>query len=286
VYISDLSTSFPIDKIDSIIVRNSENLEEISTRIRSNSNPIVVTKEMLYGVNPLEETIRAKSQVASANLVLLPGYCSTNNPFMRSKDFFPTGVFYIGQKENLKNDAYAKKVMAWIDKQDVGSFGIIAHSQGGMVSLHMHNYYFTGLEGATNGRLIQTVGTPFQGTSAAGWAADFGVFFGFGCGSQSDLTRDGAVNWASGISASARSDVYFFTTTHKTKTTFGDYCSLAMNLVLQSPNDGTTELIYASLDGAHNMGNMEPWCHSQGMGYLPQSDDPNRNKDMYANAAH
>lgn len=30
-------------------------------------------------------------------------------------------------------------------------FGVIGHSQGGMVATHMHNYFFTGLESANTG---------------------------------------------------------------------------------------------------------------------------------------
>lgn len=70
-------------------------------------------------------------------------------------------------------------------------------------------------------------------------------------------SRDGAVNWLAGISTEARKDVYFFTTTYKQRTFFGDYCSLATNTILQWPNDGVTELKYAKLEGANDMGNEE-----------------------------
>ena len=68
-------------------------------------------------------------------------------------------------------------------------------------------------------------------------------------------SRDGSINWLSGISAAARADVFSYTTTYTSN--FGDYCSLAMNVILQYPNDGTTELDYATLDGGNYLGNTE-----------------------------
>jgi len=168
-------------------------------------------------------------------------------------------------------------VIAFAQSNGLDSFGLIGHSQGGVVATHIHNFYFSGLEGATGGRLIQSVGTPYQGSTAAANAADLGKVFGIGCGANSDLrsknllksfflpcgsryfisSRDGAANWLSGISSDARKDVYYFTTTYKRNTFFGDYCSAPMNVILQWPNDGVTELKYAKLEGANDMGNKD-----------------------------
>lgn len=158
--------------------------------------------------------------------------------------------------------------------------------------------------------MIQSLGTPYNGNTAAGSAANLGEIFGVGCGSNSDLryafysqtfrdsfphflkivlicifSRDGAVNWVSGISAATRADVHFYTTTYQQGNFFGDYCSLPMNLVLQWPNDGVTELTYAALTGANNQGNTEKWCHSTEMGYPAQYDDRNRNAQLNSLAA-
>lgn len=82
-----------------------------------------------------------------------------------------------------------------------------------------------------------------------------------------------------------RKDVYFFTTTYKRNTFFGDYCSMPMNSILEWPNDGITELEFASLEGANDLGNTDKWCHTTEMAYPAQYDDHDRNKDMDANAA-
>lgn len=182
----------------------------------------------------------------------------------------------------------------------------IGHSQGGLVFLHLHNYYWTGLENAKGKRLIQSVGSPYQGCSGAGSAANLIKIFGVACGANNDLTTDGAKLWLSGISANARKDVYYATTTYQQGKLFGDYCNMAVNLILQWPNDGTTETKYAELpSGGNSLGNKEvkslffflkavvlkkneqfqKWCHTTGMGYPPQYTDSARNKDFNANAA-
>lgn len=63
--------------------------------------------------------------------------------------------------------------------------------------------------------------------------------------------------WLSGISNDARKDVFYSTTTYKQGNLFGDYCNAAVNLVLQWPNDGTTETKYADLPSGKSLGNKE-----------------------------
>jgi hypothetical protein len=123
-----------------------------------------------------------------------------------------------------------------------------------------------------------------------------------------DDLQDGAKLWLAGIAADAKQDVFYYTTTYKQNTLFGDYCNLAVNLVLQWPNDGTAEYNYAQLEGATNMGNKEvnsfsftsflsfsfrffslsflqKWCHTTDMSYPAQYTDHERNKEMNEAAA-
>jgi len=165
------------------------------------------------------------------------------------------------------------------------AYSLVGHSQGGMVGLHMHNYYFTGLDSAANGKIIQAVGTPWFGNSAAGSLADIGKVFGVSCGSNTDLSRDGAVKWMAGISVASQNEAHYYTTTYKLGQFFGDYCNLAVNLILKWPNDGTTEIDYASLKFGTNMGNKEQWCHISGMKYPAQTTDGARNREMNSFAA-
>jgi pimeloyl-ACP methyl ester carboxylesterase len=284
-YIADVTTSFPIASFSADIpVGNSGVIPIPGFDFMLRKDPVSISYEMRNGVNP--RLVNKTSAAADKKgLVLVPGYCASINPWSRNSKDFTDAYFFSEMNLNVPNDEYARKVIAFADKEGLTSFGLIGHSQGGVVAAHIHNYYFSGLEAATGARPIQSVGTPYQGSTAAANAADLGKAFGVGCGANSDLSRDGAVNWLAGISTDARKDVYYFTTTYKRNTFFGDYCSAPMNTLLQWPNDGVTELKYASLQGGKDMGNKDKWCHTTDMSYPAQYDDSARNKDMNANAA-
>jgi hypothetical protein len=116
-------------------------------------------------------------------------------------------------------DCFVRLLDFWLIILFKYRYSVIAHSQGGLAALHLHNFYFCGLDNAEGGRLIQTVGSPYRGSKAAGFAATLGSIFGVGCGSNNDLSRDGAVIWLSGISMENRKDVYYHTTTYKQAST-------------------------------------------------------------------
>jgi len=279
VYLSDIATSFPVAISTAVIPVDKS---EILSTLWEGVDNVTITEEMRFGVNPIKDLVGV---AGAPNLLLLPGYCTDENPFARNSADFTNG-FYPVDKGNYGNDQYAQKILKQVETAGMGSYGIVAHSQGGMVGTHLSNFYFTGLDSASMaGKPIQSIGTPYNGNTAAGSAANLGEIFGVGCGTNTDLSRDGAVNWLSGISSAARSKVSFYTTTYKQGTLFGDWCSLPMNLILQWPNDGVTELTYAPLSGAVNMGNKQEWCHSTDMGYAPQTNDHGRNAVMNSAAS-
>jgi len=153
-----------------------------------------------------------------------------------------------------------------------------------MVGLHLLNEFWSGLDHVTSGRRVQTIGTPWRGNSAAGSSASLGKLFGVGCGQNNDLTLDGATNWFTGIHEDHPQYVTYFTSTYKQGGFFGDYCNMAINAILQWPNDGVSELKYCSLPGGKSMGNTEKQCHTTGMKYSAQYYDSNRNSNMNSNA--
>jgi len=83
----------------------------------------------------------------------------------------------------------------------------------------------------------------------------------------------------------SRKAVHSYTTTYQQGNFFGDYCSVPMNVLLQWPNDGTTELKYAKLQGGTYEGNTEKQCHITSMKYAPQTDERGRNIALNRNAA-
>jgi len=236
---------------------------------------------MKFGVNPLEKPVNAS---AAPTLFLLHGYCSAINPFTVNAAKFSNAAFFLDKNANVNNDNFAKKVHAFAQLFGSNIYSIIGHSQGGMAALHLLNLYWSGLDHITSGRRIQTVGSPWKGNSAAGSSANLGKMFGVGCGANNELTIDGSNNWLRGIHEDHPQYVYYYTSTYQQGNLFGDYCNMAINALLQWPNDGVSELKYCNLPKGQNMGNVQKWCHTTGMKYQPAYYDNTRNADMNAKA--
>jgi len=281
-HIQEVNTFIPVSQKSVIKVNMKADADKIVQRILAAGVP-TITEEMLMGVRPPVSYFNPNNATAACNLILLHGYCSGVNPWSSSSSIFTNACYFLSPNSNDLHDAYAMKV--YNAYKDVPSFGGIGHSQGGLVLLHLHNHYWSGIDNAKGNRLIQSVGSPYQGCTGAGSAANLIKIFGVACGSNNDLTVDGTKLWHVGITAEARKKVYYATTTYKQGNLFGDYCNIAVNLVLQWPNDGTTETSYATLKDGVFLGNKEKWCHTTSMSYPPQYTDADRNKDFNVNAA-
>lgn len=237
-----------------------------------------ITDEMRMGKRPNLDVNNA----AGGKLMLVHGYCSGGNPFPVSQ--FSNYIVFSDPNQNRTHDQFANLIRNF--GASYPSFGIVAHSQGGAASLHLYTYYWSGLDYATGGtRLIQSVGTPYQGTALAGNLALLGQIFGAGCGSNNNLTYSGAASWLSGIPSWARAKVHYSTTSFEDVWWRYDYCNIATDPFLSDPDDGVVERAYAQLSGANNRGHKTGWCHTSGMRDPAQTSDSSRNADMNANAA-
>jgi len=265
-------------------VMNVKMTPEASVVLRSiQPAKIEITKEMTEGVMP-EFLMNLTTNAGAPFQMLLHGYCAGGNPW-KSYSSWRAPAFYDDPSANRLNQDFAEQVFKFAADQKMTAWSVIGHSQGGIVGLYLLNYYFTGMDGAKNGRLIQSVGTPWRGCSGAGTGANLAKIFGQGCGSNYDLTVDGSTLFLSGIRPDTRKEVDFYTTTYQQGKPFGDYCNLAVNFVLEWPNDGTCELIYSDFEGGVNKGNIQKWCHTTGMGYPAQYTDNSRNAVLNANSA-
>ena len=237
-----------------------------------------ITDEMRIGKRP-NQTI---DNAVGGKLMLVHGYCSGGNSFPTSQ--FSSNIVFSDPNQNRTHDQFANLIRNF--GAAYPSFGIVAHSQGGAASLHLYTYYWSGLDYATGGtRLIQSVGTPYQGTALAGNLALLGQIFGAGCGTNYDLSYSGAASWLAGIPSWARAKVHFSTTSFTDVWYRYDYCNIATDLFLSDPDDGVTEKAYGQLSGANNRGHKTGWCHTSGMRDPAQTSDSSRNADMNANAA-
>ena len=215
-------------------------------------------------------------------LLLVHGYCSGNAWGSVAGQFSNYAIFQ-DLNQNRSHDQFANLIGSF--GSAYSSFGIVAHSQGGAASLHLYTYYWSGLDFATGNRLIQSVGTPYQGTALAGNAAVLGQIFGIGCGVNNDLTYSGASSWLSGIPSWARNKVNYYTTSFTDKWWRYDYCQIVTDLLLSDPDDGTTEKAKGQLSSAINRGHKTGWCHTDGMRDPNQVKDSSRNSTMNSNAA-
>ncbi|CAM2010886.1 hypothetical protein [Acanthopleuribacter pedis] len=236
-----------------------------------------IDRDMLMGPKPA--SLNENSNKAGG-LFLVHGFCGSNS--WPGSDFTNFQRFN-DPKQNRSHDAFARLIAS--QGSGMSSYGIVAHSQGGAAALHLYTYYWSGLDNATGNRLIQSVGTPYQGTSLAGLIAAIGDIFGISCGTNQDLTYDGARAWLSGIPSWARQKVTYFTTSETDKWWRWDYCHIAAEFVLDDPEDGTTERWAGQLSGANNGGHKEGWCHTSGMRDGAQVNDSSRNRGMNSNAA-
>lgn len=241
--------------------------------------PSSITEEMLMGPRPRTAPV-SSDKASGGKLLLVHGYCSGG---VWPTSHFSNYAVFQDYHQNRTHDQFTRLI------RDFGaqfpSFGIVAHSQGGCAALHLYTYYWSGLDYSSGSRLIQSVGTPYRGTSLAGNLALLGEIFGVGCGSNWDLTYDGASLWLSGIPSWARNRVYYATTSFEDKWWRYDYCNMASDLVLDDPDDGTTEKWAGQLSGGHNMGHKEGWCHTSNMRDPAQTTDYSRNywMNIYAN---
>ena len=240
-----------------------------------------ITDEMRTGIRPA--ALDATNAVGG-KLMLVHGYCSGDAwGGAASAGQFTNYVKFLDLNQNRSHDQFAQRIKAF--GAALPSYGIVAHSQGGAAALHLYTYYWSGLDAATGTRLIQSVGTPYQGTALAGNLAAIGSVFGAGCGTNNDLTYSGAAAWLANIPSWARGKVYYHTTSFTDVWYRYDYCSLATDLFLGDPEDGVTEQSYGQLPGAINLGHKTGWCHTSGMRDPAQTGDAARNANMNANAA-
>ncbi len=215
-------------------------------------------------------------------LVLTHGYCADANPWPAAQ-FGADAWRYEQPNQNLSHDAFAVDIAT--RAAQFKSYGVVGHSQGGCAALHLYAYYWSGLDWAGPGRLMQCVGSPLEGTALAGNIAVLGQVFGIQCGANYDLTYDGAAAWLSGIPAAARAKLYTHTTTFTNVPFFYDYCSIASDILLSDPEDGVTEDFSGHIVGGVNMGLRTGWCHVSGMRDPAQTGDSNRNATMNAQGA-
>jgi len=261
------------------------------SKLKGGKGPMVdvpITEEMRYGPRPAVYALRNNNNgttaTAGGKLVLVHGYCSGD---VWENSHFTDAIKFEDYSQSRSQDQFALLVRKFAEEtHKLTSFGIVAHSQGGLAALHLKAYYWSGLDTAVGARPIQSVGSPYKGCSLAGTLADLGGLFGVGCKSNSDLAPNGAQLWLSKVPKDPQEKVYYYTTQYDDSWFLSPACVTASGLVLFSPNDGTCEIKFSQPDKAgNNMGLKKSFCHITGMNYPPQTKDAARNAEMNKFAA-
>jgi len=249
-----------------------------------------VTAEMREGVKPAQYHNNS-AQLANGKVVLVHGFCADKNPFESQASDWTDAAFYSAAREgdglSNENQVFADNVLAFIEAQGIGTFSMVGQSQGGMVSLHILNYYHTGMDDAVGERKLQSVATPYMGNSAlSNFNGIIDVISG-DCPGPLSLTRGGAVEWLSGITQPNVDLTNIYTSKFKPGGLFGGgYCNALMNLILTGDNDGVCEIVYSKPDGGGNdQGTVEGQCHAEDMEWPPSFWDTARNNEMSSKAA-
>lgn len=269
VYIQHKDTSIPITSIEEMkVVYENQDVLKHAAIYKSNGQ---LSEEMLMGPRP--DKFKVSLKKGQGKIVFVHGYCAGGNPFSTTQ--FTNFAAFNDPNKNRGNDEFARLVKAFIDQFPEG-VSFVGHSQGGLVSTHVYTFYWSATDLTRSGRIIQSVGSPYQGSGLAGSLANLGSSLGYGCGNNNDLTRDGSKNWLVTIPMEQRKQVYHYITQYKD----WSYCSLATNMVLQWPNDGVSEEKYSKLEGGVFLGTKKGWCHTTDLNYPAQGTDEARNKEM------
>jgi len=292
-YVSDIRNHAPLTQASVI---STSNLSPGFFSVKSHPSTVAaneITREMRQGTVPVDmlkrvmEHRRARqensSSVAAENLVLVHGYCAQDQPWGSAINEFTNYFTFSDYGQNKLIDSFAKTVLTQVEH--IPQYSIVSHSQGGLVGLHIRNFYWAGLDFLeTPGNILTSIGTPYKGVSGAASAADFIKLFGIGCGANTDLTVDGISLWRTGITTEAEADVHYYLTQYK-KSGLIKYCNLASNMVLKWPNDGVVEVVNGNLPSGHSEGVTDGECHSVNMKWPPQCQNKQRLAEINSRTA-
>lgn len=290
VYVTEVGSSVPLSQVTRIPLTLSRDTEAAVMAAVANLErqaagvEVAITREMREGVPP--PALANQTANAEATLIMVHGYCCPKNPWLNNAEQFPGALFFFDESQSRTHDAFAQLVIQFAADNNLPAFALIGFSQGGPVSLHILNFYHTGLDSQRSvpgKRAIQSLCSPFLGSTLSGNAAAIGKIFG-SCGSNYDMSLDGAALWKVGITQDSWAQTNFYYTQYGA-VALKKNCNALTNLLTSLVNDGVVEINYAIPPGGNNRGLTVGQCHTDSMTYPAAFRDTARNADLFANAA-
>ncbi|MEM9555971.1 MAG: hypothetical protein AAGC60_17070 [Acidobacteriota bacterium] len=298
VRIHDPHTMVPIDQAAELPLR----LDSLPRAAFTKVDPSILDTDRSLRVGRGDRTIRLpdpgplppKTNLDSG-IFLVHGWCS--GPAWWTGFFNPAGLVggtdvFEDFNQSRSHDNFARRI------RDQGAacfddfFTVVAHSQGGAASVHLYANYNSLLDNGNAPRRIQTMGTPYRGSTLMdlylaggplGWL--IAEIFGF-CGPQINLGTVGAALWSLGIPNWARDDVYYYRTQHRRPGNFWERLQFwrwrcnAASFIIPGPDDGVVSTSQGLFNNANNMGVTSSECHTGGMNHPDQRDNAARNAIM------
>jgi len=247
-----------------------------------------ITDTMRHGIKPPRRN--TTRPLVDGKVLLIHGYCATKNPFQVHAEDWTNAAFYdgyaMGHDRSRVNEKFAEDVLDYIEEEGLGKFSSVGQSQGGLVQLHILNYYHTGLDEVNGGRRIQSVATPYRGISAYSSLKFWADLLYPDCSPPSSFSLDGATNWEMGIAQEYIDQIYAYRTQYG-KGFWQENCDLLVNQFLSKPNDGAVEVSHSTpfSSGGTIFDIYVGQCHKEDMKYMPSFFDHNRNAEMNEAAA-
>ncbi|MEO1576644.1 MAG: hypothetical protein AAFU65_16985, partial [Pseudomonadota bacterium] len=265
---------------------------------RAERSTISVNDEMLFGkadrtIDLPVSRVTGVSRMNAQGIMLVRGWCA--NSTWPINNFQALGVtrHYTDGQNSRSHDSMARRLRDQGNANYTTAFTAIGHSQGGAAATHLLTYYSSRLDNTTAPRPVQSLGTPYKGSTlmdlyvgvGGPWGFVLSEIFGF-CGPQLNLTTVGSALWLTGIPNSVRSDVHYYRTRHRRPSNFWQRlqfwrwrCNLASFIIPRS-DDGVVGYRQGELSGGNNRGIRDRQCHTGGMKYADQTDDVSRNAEM------
>ena len=297
VKLLDPDTFIVVEQKDQIKVSIDQMPKAAATR----ANEIKLDQEMLFGVDdvlvPFADApsagIAANRGTADNGIFLVHGWCDTNAAWNQF-DFNDGPTFeYTNNDRSLSRNNFARAIRDQADPTFRDWFSVVAHSQGGQAAVHLQAYFFSGLDLSPAPRPIQTVGTPYQGSTLMDLYFAYGLgwilneIFNFSdCEPQFTLTTPSSYFWSIFLPRASQEDTFYYRTIHDTPNNFFQAlqfwrwkCNFA-SYILLGRDDGVVRPFKSWLVFGNNMGITESQCHTGGMRYMDQRDDRGRNDIM------